>query len=78
MSNDLIDRISRLVGENERLTMAVSIAVEALRLYEDIIDGQYGPRANAAMEAIQQIQHLTQNVPVSMYDTADKAQRRKS
>ena len=78
MSNDLIDRISRLVGENERLTMAVSIAVEALRLYEDIIDGQYGPRANAAMEAIQQIQHLTQTTPVSMYDTADKAQRRKS
>ena len=58
--------------------MAVSIAVEALRQYEDIVEGQYGPRANAAMEAIQQIQHLTQNMPVSMYDTADTAQRVKA
>jgi hypothetical protein len=51
----------------DQLREALSIAVEALGQYEDIVDGQYGPRANTAMDALTQINGLVGVYPISLY-----------
>jgi len=51
----------------DKLRSALSIAVEALGHYEDVIDGQYGPRPNTAMEALTQISDLIGTFPISLY-----------
>ena len=51
----------------DKLRAALSVAVEALGRYEDIVDGQYGPRPNTAMEALTQINELIGTYPIGLY-----------
>ncbi len=41
----------------DRLMEAAAEAIELLRGYEDVIDGEHGPRPNDAMRAVQWLQY---------------------